>query len=163
MHKLHLLLQRLVEARVEFVIVGDYAAVLHGSAYVTNDVDVCTVLSPENVERIRQALADLKPVRRQTHQRLSFLDHPVPGQALNNLYLETDYGVIDILSSVPGVGDFQRLRERAKVVPLFGQPVAVIALDDLIAAKEAVGREKDELTANELRCIAGAKNKPRAE
>jgi hypothetical protein len=60
MHKLHLILQRLVEAKVEFVVIGGYAAVIHGSAYVTNDVDVCTVLSPENVERIRAALVDLK-------------------------------------------------------------------------------------------------------
>src|SRR5688572_9048457 len=126
MHKLHLLLQRLADAKVDFVVIGGYAAVLHGSAYVTNDIDVCAVLSSENVERIRQALADLKPVHRQTHTRLSFLEHPAAGQPLNNLYLETDYGVIDILSSVLGVGDFQRLREQAKVVPLYGQPVAVI-------------------------------------
>lgn len=159
LHKPHLLLQRLAEAGVEFVVIGGYAAVLHGSAYLTNDVDVCAVLSPANVERIRQALADLKPVHRQTHRRLSFLDYPPAGQPVNNLYLETEQGIIDILSDVLGVGDFRRLRERAKIVPLFGHSVAVISLEDLIAAKEAVGREKDKLTANELRCIAEMQGK----
>ena len=48
MHKLHELLRRLAEVGVEFVVIGGYAAVIHGSAYVTNDVDVCAVLSPDN-------------------------------------------------------------------------------------------------------------------
>jgi predicted nucleotidyltransferase len=161
MHKLHLILQRLVEAKVEFVVIGGYAAVIHGSAYITNDVDVCTVLSPENVERIRAALGDLKPVHRQTHRRLSFLEHPAPGQTLQNLYLETDHGIIDILSTVLGVGDFHRLRERAETVTLFGKTVAVISIEDLIAAKEAVGRDKDQLTAKELRCLVAMRRSPK--
>ncbi len=154
MHKLHLLLHRLADAGVEFVVVGGYAAVIYGSAYVTNDVDVCAVLSPENVEKIRVALAGLHPVHRQTHKRLSFVDHPAPGQVLLNLYLETDDGIIDVLSSILGVGDFVRLKERAVEVPLFGRKCAVISLEDLIAAKEAVGREKDHLAVKELRAIA---------
>jgi predicted nucleotidyltransferase len=40
MHKLHELQRRLAEADVEFVLIGGYAAVIHGSAYETNDVDV---------------------------------------------------------------------------------------------------------------------------
>ena len=154
MHKLHELLRRLAEADVEFVLIGGYAAVVHGSAYVTNDVDVCAVLSPDNVEKIRKALADLKPVHRQTHRKLSFLEVPAPGQSLQNLYLETTDGIIDIITSVLGVGDFARLRERAMRADVFGMCCAVISLEDLIAAKEAVGREKDLLTAKELRAIA---------
>jgi predicted nucleotidyltransferase len=155
MHKLHELLRRLAEADVEFVLIGGYAAVIHGSAYVTNDVDVCAVLSPDNLEKIRKALADLKPVHRQSHRRLSFLEVPAPGQSLQNLYLETTDGIIDIITSVLGVGDFARLRERAMRADVFGMSCAVISLEDLIAAKEALGREKDLLTAKELRAIAG--------
>lgn len=154
MHKLHELLRRLAEADVEFVLIGGYAAVIHGSAYVTNDVDVCAVLSPDNIEKIRKALADLKPVHRQSHRRLSFLEVPAPGQSLQNLYLETTDGIIDIITSVLGVGDFARLRERAMRADVFGMSCAVISLEDLIAAKEALGREKDILTAKELRSIA---------
>lgn len=154
MHRLHLLLQRLADSGVEFVVVGGYAAVLHGSAMITNDVDVCAVLSAENVGRIRAALADLNPVHRITHRKLSFLQHPAPGQPLVNLYLATDGGTIDILSSVLGVGDFGRLKERAEEAVVFGRKCSVISLEDLIAAKVAVGREKDLLAAKELRAIA---------
>lgn len=161
MHKLHHLLHRLAEAGVDFVLVGGFAGVLHGSSLPTSNVEVCVMLSAENTEKIRGALADLHPFHRQTHERLSFADHPAHGQALPNLYLETDDGIIDILSSILGVGDFARLKERAQNVPLFGRTCAVISLGDLIAAKLAVGREKDLLAVKELRAIAAmsAQNK----
>lgn len=153
MHNLHLLLNRLADAGVDFVVVGGYAGVIHGSALVTRDVDVCAVLTADNVERIRNALADINPVHRQTHRQLSFLEHPAPGQALVNLYLKTDTGVIDVLSSILGVGEFERLRQRAVKMPMFGRTFAVISIEDLIVAKEACGREKDLLAAKELRAI----------
>lgn len=71
-----------------------------------------------------------------------------------NLYLRTDKGVIDILSSVLGIGDFHRLKSKAEPMQLFGRIVPVISLDDLIVAKEAVGRGKDLLAVKELRAIA---------
>jgi predicted nucleotidyltransferase len=153
MHNLHLLLQRLADAGVDFVVVGGYAGMIHGSALITKDVDVCAVLSAENVEKIRRAFADINPVHRQTHRLLSFLEHPAPGQQLVNLYLSTDKGVIDILSSILGVGDFEQLRKSAVDMPMFGRTYPVISIEDLIVAKEAVGREKDLLAVKELRAI----------
>ena len=148
------LLQRLADAGLDFVIVGGYAAITHGSAYLTRDVDICAVLTEENVARLRQALADWNPKHRMTPQRLSFLTHPPVGQPLNNLYLQTDMGVIDIITSVLGVGDFVRLRDKAEELEVDGRHYRVISLADLIQAKVAMGREKDLLTAKELRAIA---------
>ncbi len=148
------LLQRLADAGLDFVIVGGYAAITHGSSYITRDVDICAVLTEENVARLRQALDGWNPRHRMTPQRLSFLTHPPPGQPLKNLYLQTDLGVIDVLTSVLGVGDFPRLRDKAEELEVDGRRYWVISLEDLIRAKEAMGREKDLLTAKELRAIA---------
>ncbi len=147
------LLQRLAEAGLDFVIVGGYAAISHGSSYLTRDVDICAVLTPQNLERVRQALGEWNPRHRMTPQKLSFLTHPPAGQSLNNVYLETDKGVVDIISSVLGVGDFERVKAQAEKVEVDGRRYGVISLPDLIAAKEAMGREKDILTAKELRAI----------
>jgi hypothetical protein len=144
----------LADAGVDFVVVGGYAGMIHGSALITQAVEVCAVLSAEDVEKIRRAFADLHPVHRQTHRLLSFMEHPAPGQPLVNLYLRTDKGVIDILSSILGVGDFARLRKNAVDLPMFGRIYPVISIEDLIVAKEAVGREKDLLAVKELRAIA---------
>jgi hypothetical protein len=156
---LNRLIARLSDADVDFVIVGGFAGVLHGSSLVTRDLDVCAVLSSENVEKLRRNLRDLQPTHRLTAQRLSFLDNPAPGVSVNNLYLETTLGPVDILGSIKGVGDFERVRERAVEVELFGRRCRVIAIEDLISAKEALSRPKDALAATELRAIAEKQKK----
>jgi predicted nucleotidyltransferase len=148
------LLERLAEAGLDFVIIGGFAAVSHGSSFLTRDVDICAVLTEETIGKLRRALADWNPRHRLTPQRLSFLRFPAAGEQVQNLYLETDHGVVDIITSVLGVGDFARLKSRAEKLEVLGRSYRVIALDDLIAAKEALGREKDLLTAKELRAIA---------
>ncbi len=153
------ILQRLADAGLDFVIVGGYAAVAHGSSLVTRDLDICAVLTPDNVERLRQTLADAHPRHRLTPKRLSFLDHPEANQPLQNLYLETDIGVIDVLSSILGVGDFSRLKSQAETLEVAGRRYRVIGIDDLIKAKEALGRERDLLTAKELRAIVAKRGR----
>ena len=154
MQDFSVLLKKLAEAGLDFVIVGGFAAITHGSSYLTRDVDICAVLTSENVARLRAALADWNPKHRMTPQRLSFIVYPPAGQSVNNLYLQTDMGVVDILSSILGVGDFERLKQSAEIVEIDGRPFRVMSLNDLIAAKEAMGREKDLLTAKELRAIS---------
>jgi hypothetical protein len=63
-------------------------------------------------------------------------------------------GVVGVLGSVMGIGDYHALVGNAIEVPLFGRKCRIISLEDLIKAKEAMGREKDLLTAKELRAIA---------
>jgi predicted nucleotidyltransferase len=152
------ILERLSDAGVEFVIVGGYAALTHGSSFLTRDLDLCALLVPDTLEKLRRALGDLHPKHRLTPQRLSFLEHPPDGSELENLYLETDVGVLDILSSITGVGDFAAVRENAEELTVDGRTYRVISLQDLIRAKEALGREKDRLTARELRAIAIKRN-----
>jgi hypothetical protein len=151
--ELNLLLQRLCDADIDFVIVGGFAAMLHGSALLTRDLDVCAVLTAENVAKLRDTLGDLNPVHRFTPQKLSFLDNPEPGVAMNNLYLRTEWGAVDILGSILGVGDFERIRSASMEIELFGRHCRVISLEDLIRAKEALGRDKDLLAVKELRAI----------
>lgn len=147
------LLQRLCDADIDFVIVGGFAATLHGSSLVTRDLDVCAILSSESVQKLRDVLRDLKPTHRLTPQKLSFIDNPDPGVEIRNLYLTTDFGPVDILGSITGVGEFDRVRTGSIQVELFGRTCRVISLDDLIQAKEALGREKDLLAAKELRAV----------
>lgn len=153
MNDLNQLIQRLCDADIEFVIVGGFAAMLHGSSLVTRDLDVCAVLTTKNVQKLRLAFRDAHPTHRLNPQKLSFLDNPEPGVEVRNLYLRTDLGPLDVLSSILGVGDFERIRAHAVEVELFGRHCRVISLDDLIRAKEALGREKDVLAAKELRAI----------
>ncbi len=153
MQSLSQLLQRIADSGVEFVIIGGFAGVLHGSALVTRGLDICAVLTPAYIERLREALKDLNPRHRMTPQALSFLQVPKPGETVTNLYLKTDWGIVDILTSVLGLGGLDRIMGGAEQITIGGRTCRLIGIDDLIKAKEAMGREKDALAAKELRAI----------
>jgi len=56
------LLQRLVEHKVEFVIIGGVCGVLHGLSLVTLDLDICCSFDRENLRRLDAAVHDLNPM-----------------------------------------------------------------------------------------------------
>jgi hypothetical protein len=49
----------LVRAKVDFILIGGMAAILHGSARVTVDVDLLYSRTPENIERLAAALVHM--------------------------------------------------------------------------------------------------------
>lgn len=131
---------------------------LHGSSMLTRDLDVCALLAEGSVAKLRDAFRDLHPTHRFTPQRLSFLDTPSPGVPLKNVYLQTDLDPLDVLGSIAGIYDFATLRANAVPFDLFGRRVFVISVNDLIKAKEALGRGKDLIVAQELRAIIEKKS-----
>jgi len=62
------ILERLSDAGIEFVIVGDYAALTHGSSFLTRDLDLRAILAPGTIHKLRGALADLNPKHRRRPQ-----------------------------------------------------------------------------------------------
>jgi predicted nucleotidyltransferase len=147
------LLSKLSENDFDFILIGGFAASVYGSSYVTHDLDVCAILTPENIEKLRKVLADVHPKHRITSNKPSFLEIPEDLNGINNLYLETDVGVLDLISNVIGIGDFSELSKNAIEIKIFGQNCKLISLDDLIKAKLTLKRPKDILVAQELEII----------
>jgi hypothetical protein len=81
---------------------------------------------------------------------VSFNERPLPDEEVHNLYLQTDAGILDVLSHVTAVGSFDDLKKNAISVPLFGKNCLVMSLDDLIKSKEAMPRMKDKIVLDEL-------------
>jgi hypothetical protein len=108
------IIQRLTEFNVEFVLVGGYAAVALGAPVITQDVDVCLNFTKENLERLSAALVDLHPKHRITPQRLPLEITSQNWDSLKDLYLELDWGVLDCLGEVKGLGDFPRFSRSPK-------------------------------------------------
>jgi len=146
------LLQRLHTHKVEFVLVGGFAAVLHGSTLVTRDLDVCCRFSGDNLQRIQRAVADLHPAHRMRPE-LPLELTPEIYRSLKYLYLKTDWGSLDCLGEVKGVGDFAEALKHSVTVELpFGE-CRVLSLDALICAKRAMNREHDQITVRQLQAI----------
>jgi hypothetical protein len=65
---------------------------------------------------------------------------------------------VDILTSILGVGDFERVRASSIEIELFGRRCRVMSVEDLIRAKETLGRDKDLLSVRELRALMEKKS-----
>lgn len=159
MNDLISLLQRLIDAKIDFVLVGGMAAVAHGSSQTTRDIDICISITDSSLEQLRECLKDLDPVHRMVPNRVSFMDHPPKAGKWNNIYLRTTLGVLDVISEVAGVGKFEALDKNAELRDFFGKKLKIISLDDLITAKNLLGRDKDLIVARELEIIRAALGK----
>src|SRR5205814_9259482 len=62
----------LVKGEVDFILIGGMAAILHGSARVTFDVDLVYSRTRENVKRLTSALAPHRPNLRDAPPNLQF-------------------------------------------------------------------------------------------
>jgi len=154
------LLLRLARQNVQFVIIGGVCGVLHGAALVTFDLDICCEFSLENLQRIEVALKDLHPYHRLVAQKLPLELNQELASRLKNLYLQTDLGILDCLSEVSGVGNYQDVLKRSVPHKLADGEVRILDIDALIAAKEAMGRERDLATVKLLRAIKAGKQSP---
>jgi hypothetical protein len=154
------LLKLLLENDIDFVLIGGFAAVVHGSTLVTQDLDICSTMSVDNIQKLRAVLKDLNPIHRMNRKaNLSFLEHPKNLDGLNNVYLETDLGILDILSATQPVGDFEAVKYNAIDIPLYGFTCKVISIDDLIKVKTAMKRPKDLQAVIELKKVKELENK----
>jgi hypothetical protein len=139
-------LRTLAAHQVRFVVIGGYAAVMHGSAMYTADADITPDPDPANLRRLCAALHDV-------NARLRTVDDPDGIEfscdehflaRLNMLHLVTAHGDFD-LSFRPAAfsNGYAELVDRAEPFDVGGFMVQVASLDDIIRSKEAAGRAKD--------------------
>lgn len=147
------LLARLVDHKVEFVVVGGVAAVVHGASLVTQDIDICCRFSVDNLMRLQDAIWDLHPVHRMTPTRQPLRLTPDQCSALKNLYLDTDSGPLDCLSSIDGVGDYEATAAQTIKAELPPGECRILCIDALIRSKEAMNRPRDKDAVLLLRAI----------
>ena len=146
-------LTALAKANVTFVVVGGYAAMLLGSALVTQDLDICYERTPENMERLVSALRPYHPRLRGAPEGLPFLFDVQTLSNGMNFTLATDLGDIDLLGHLSGLGEFPAVALDAISMPLFGGEYRVASLDSLIRSKRAAGRNKDLNVLPELEAL----------
>jgi hypothetical protein len=146
-------LKSLTTAKVNFIVVGAYAGVVQGVVLVTRDLDICYERTPENMKRLAGALVPYHPNLRGAPPGLPFtLDERTLAQGMNFTF-ETDFGDIDLLGELSGVGQFRDLARDAVELEIYGMQVRVASLDALIRSKRAAGRPKDLVALQELEAI----------
>ncbi len=147
------LLERLVNAGVDFVIVGGFAGVVHGCTYITQDIDICCDFRPVTLLSIQKAISDLHPVHRMTPGRKKFELTEQMCSQFKNLYLDTDIGQLDCLSFIDGLGDYGEVRRESELIEVEEIKMRVLSVDALIKTKKSMNRIRDKEAVLQLEAI----------
>jgi hypothetical protein len=147
------LLAILATHEVDFVLIGGWAAKLHGSPTVTADIDICYARDDANLVRLADALSGLDIRLRGVADDVPFTLDVRTLRAGDVFTLSSSAGDIDLLGSPAGVGSFEVLREGSDVLELDDLTIHVASLDDLVRMKMAAGRPKDLIEVEVLEAL----------
>jgi hypothetical protein len=137
------MLAALERHRVNYVVIGAVARVLHGTDEVTDGLDVCPQRRDENLERLGAALGELDAT--------PVADEVRGGEAV--VARETRAGRLQVVPVPEGTrGGWEDLRRRANREALGdGLRASVASLDDLVRMSAALDRDQDAGVRLELR------------
>jgi hypothetical protein len=147
------LLRALADSRVDFVVIGGVAAILHGSARNTFDLDICFANDPDNLEALGSTLVGLQAQPRGVPESVPFVPDAASLKRIDVLALTTSAGDLDVLRVPSGAPRYDVLRAHADRFDVGGFEVHVASIEDLIAMKTAAGRAKDLGDIEELEAI----------
>lgn len=133
---MEILLKKLNEAQVRYIVIGGQAMLQEGMPRFTLDWDLFIPPRDElNFERINTILEDELDI-----PLLPF--DPASGEGFVQTY-QTQYGIIQFHQVVPGLPKFDIVEARSVIHDYQGIPVKYLCLDDLLISKKAVARDKD--------------------
>lgn len=147
------LLNMLSRGQVDFVLVGGVAAIAHGAARLTQDVDVVYARTEANLERLVQAVRPHAPYLRGAPPGLPFDWSVATLRAGLNFTLVTALGPLDLLGEITGGGRYEDILPHTATLSVFGHDTRVLDLPWLIKVKRAAGRPKDFEVLAELEAL----------
>ena len=146
----YVILRELQETRVYFVVVGALARVIQGSDEVTRGLDLTPSMSPQNLEKLQQALENLN-ARRPDGKPLDVRGLDPEREPV--VVLESDTGEIKIVPQPTGTRGQEDLRHRARRESLGdGLRPDVASAGDLVRMLEAHGTA-DPITMETMRRV----------
>jgi predicted nucleotidyltransferase len=154
------ILRRLTGRGIDFVVIGGVAAVLHGSAQATFDLDICYATDAGNLEALGEVLVELGAHLKGVDEDVPFVPDGRTLRRVDVLTMITDAGELDVLARPAGSPGYESLRRDADRFDLDGFSVLVASIDDLIAMKLAAGRAKDLAAVEELEAIKRLRVRP---
>ena len=147
------ILPLLVRHGVRFIVVGGGAAIAHGSARLTSDIDVVYARDAVNIRNLIVALQPFQPYLRGAPPGLPFRWEEQTIKAGLNFTLTTTLGDLDLLGEVTGGGSYEDLIRFSEEMTVFGVQCWFVTLERLIQLKRAAGRPKDLDALAELQAL----------
>ena len=129
------------KSQLEYITIGAFGALLHGSGVLSDNIDIVPSLRPANFDRLRQAFIALN-ARTPRNKQLR-LDPGEKPKALTRML--TRSGPLNIILTPAGTNGYDDLRRKAIREPLgFGVRTTLASLDDIIRTTAAHGGKSAE-------------------
>ncbi len=141
--RLRELLERLVEARVAFVLVGGLAVNAWGYLRATRDVDMVPDPDPDNLTRLGALLESLGG---RVETPTGTLDSSAIGAFLragDRTLISTELGEVDVLQGLAQVPPYRELSAGAREADVAGLKIQVCSLEWLLDMKRSSTRDRD--------------------
>ncbi len=138
------LLEGLLKANVQFILVGGLAAVIQGAPLTTLDVDIVHDRSEENIDRLFNFLKSNDAIFRRPDDQII-----VPQKddffGLRHGLFTTRLGPLDVLAVIEEQKTYEDLIGHAHEIAFRGYKLHVLDLETLIALKKASRDPKHQL------------------
>ena len=128
--------------KVEYILVGGYAVILHGYIRSTGDMDVWINKTTENYCKLKDAL--------RLFGAPMFSENEFLGNTFNVWGFGKEPNRIEIMSEVKGL-QFDKVYANSKTYQHENFTIRFIKLKDLLKAKKAAGRFKDKNDIEQLK------------
>jgi hypothetical protein len=148
------LLVRLIDAGVQFVVVGGVAVTLNGYVRLTEYVDLLLNGAPDNINRLLQSLATYG----EGFASELTLDDFGDEEGAIRIVEVTEQCQIDLFTRMSGL-HFSDLRQDAETWKINGRSIFYASKSSLIRLKQSSQREKDHLDVMALKQLL---NDPRS-
>lgn len=147
----------LASHHVAYVVVGGFAANVHGAVRPTKDVDIAPDRTLDNLTRLTDALRELKAGIRvdELPDGLPFDTSATALRGMSMLNLRSQFGDLDLTFAPAGFpAGYADLIGRASEHTVAGLTIRVASLEDVITSKAAANRLKDQDALPELILLA---------
>jgi transcriptional regulator with XRE-family HTH domain len=129
----------LEQSRLEYITIGAFGSLLHGSGVLSDNIDIVPSQRPANLERLAQALVALS-ARTLRNKQLRLDAGERPKDVTRML---TRSGPLNVILTPSGTGGYDDLRRKAIREPLgFGVRTTLASLDDIIRTTAAHAGKK---------------------
>jgi hypothetical protein len=134
------IIEGLVRADVEFILVGGLAAVAQGAPVTTMDVDIVHKRSSENIAKLFQYLRSIDVIYRRPDDKIIVpKEEDFSGHAL----FSTRLGPLDVLASIEGNKGYEDLLDYTVEIDFRGHWIRVLDIRTIIELKKNSKDPKD--------------------
>jgi len=135
------ILRALAREKVEYILIGGFAVILHGLARLTADIDIFVKPEAENLERLKEALKEVFPTDREIDS-ISLQD--LHEYAVVRFGTTADF-YIDIVARIGEMFRYEDLEHEVRNIA--GVPVRIATPETLFRMKKDTVRPEDKRDA----------------